>query len=327
ASNRLPKEAVLQVMLLASLQYLTIILPVGLFLSILLAMGRLYRDSEMYALMACGVGPARLYRPILAFALMLAALATWLSLEAAPWAVREVQRIAQEARERSDLRAMEPGRFVTFGHAEAVVYAEALSGDGHLRNVFVQRRVDASVEVIVAEEAWQRETDDPNVKMLTFRSGRRYEGEPGGHEFKVIEFAEHGIPFSLPDQGPLQFDPEARPLGELFGSADPEEVAELQWRLSVPLMAIVLAVLAVPMARASPRQGRYAGMGAGVLVYVTYANLLGAARVWVERGAVPSLPGMWWVHVVFLLAALALLALRFGSIRQPWRRRAAVAVS
>ncbi len=321
ASNRLPKDAVLQVMLLTSVQYLTILIPVGLFLSILLAMGRLYRDSEMYALMACGVGPAKLYRPLLSFAAVLAVLAAWLSLDAAPWAIREVQRIAQAARERADLRVMEAGRFVSFGHADAVVYAEAVAPDGRLSNVFVQRREGARVEVVVAAEAWQRDTDDPNVKMLTFSRGRRYEGEPGSPRFNIIEFAEHGVPYSLPDRGPVRLEPESQPAMALLRSAGLAGVAELQWRISVPVMALILAILAVPLGRSSPRQGRYAGLGAGVLVYVSYANLLGAAKVWLERGKVPPLVGMWWVHALFLGAALALLVLRFGAWRRPWHWR------
>jgi lipopolysaccharide export system permease protein len=320
ASNRLPREAVLQVMLLASIQYMTILIPVGLFLSILLALGRLYRDSEMYALMACGIGPARLYRPILTFGAALAVLSAWLALDAAPWAIREVAGIAQSARERTDLRVMEAGRFVSFGRADAVVYAESVTPDGRLRNVFVQRRVEAAVEVVVAEEAWQRDTEDRNVKMLTFARGRRYEGEPGSPRFTMIEFAEHGIPFTLPEQGPPALEPESQPLLALLRSGTPAEIAELQWRVSVPLMALVLAFLAVPLARSSPRQGRYAGLGAGILIYVSYANLLGAAKVWLERGKLPPLIGMWWVHALFLGGAAALLFLRFGAWRWPWGR-------
>lgn len=322
ASNRLPKEAVLQVMLLTSIQYLTILIPVGLFLSILLAMGRLYRDSEMYALMACGIGPARLYRPLLAFAALLSIAGGWLALDTAPWAIRQVQGIVEEARARTDLRVMEAGRFVSFGHADAVVYAESVSADGRLGNVFVQRRDGATVEVVVAEEAWQRDTENPGVKMLTFRNGRRYEGEPGSHRFRVIEFTEHGIPYSLPMQAPVALEPESQPLVALLGATTPGAAAELQWRLSVPVMALVLAFLAVPLARSSPRQGRYAGIGAGILIYVSYANLLGAAKVWTERGELSPVVGMWWVHALFLVAAVVLLGVRFGGWRLPGRRAA-----
>jgi lipopolysaccharide export system permease protein len=319
ASNRLPRQALFLVMGLTSVQYLTILIPIGLYLSILLALGRLYRDSEMYALMACGIGPVQLYRPLLLFAGVLALLVGWLALEVAPTASREVRKIAQEARVRADLSVMEAGRFVSFGQADAVVYAEEVMADGRLRNVFVQRRSDAGIEVVVAEEAQQKDTADPNVKMLTFSQGRRYEGEPGNPRFRIVEFAEHGVPYSLPTKVAPSEEPESRPLAELTRSTDLANVAELQWRVSVPLTALVLALLAVPLSRSSPRQGRYAGLGAGVLIYFCYANLLGASRVWLERGKVPPIVGMWWVHILFVLVAFALLGFRHGS----WRLRAA----
>ena len=110
AASRLPKEAVFLVMGLTSLQYLTILIPVGLFLSIMLALGRLYRDSEMAALMACGIGPGGLYRPLILFALLLAAFVGWLALVVSPSAIRQVAVIAEQARQRLDLRVLEAGR-------------------------------------------------------------------------------------------------------------------------------------------------------------------------------------------------------------------------
>lgn len=317
ASNDLPKDAVLVVLLLTTIQYLTILIPVGLFLSILLALGRLYRDSEMYALMACGIGPAQLYRPLLLFGGMLAAIVGVLAIEGSPWAIQQVRQIIQEARARADLRLLEPGRFVSFGGTDAVAYAEQVSRDGHLHNVFVQRRNDAGIEVVVAEEAWQEDTADPGVKMLTFHRGRRYEGEPGSARFRVVEFAEHGIPYSLPTRVTGDTEPRARPMSSLWNSSELEDIAELQWRMSVPLMAMVLVFLSVPLSRSSPRQGRYAGVGAGVLIYISYANLLGAAKVWLERGKVPPVVGMWWVHALFAAGAAAVLMLRYGALRWP----------
>ncbi len=319
AASRLPKDALLQVMALTSLQYLTILIPIGLFLSILLALGRLYRDSEMYALMACGIGPARLYRPLAMLAGALAALVGYIAMVVAPDAVAEVRRITQEARSRSDLSVMEAGRFVSFGQADAVVYAESVTRDGHLHHVFVQRRHDATIEVIVAAEAWQELTADADVRMLTFADGRRYEGEPGQPSFRIVEFREHGIPYSLPSRIDVTDKPESRSVAALVASDDPEDRAELQWRLSVPVMVVVLTLLAVPLGHSSPRQGRYAGLRAGVLVYITYANLLGAARVWLERGKLPPLLGLWWVHLLFAVAALLLLAARDGRLRWPRR--------
>lgn len=321
AANKLPKDLVFTVMGLTSLQYLTILIPIGLFLSIMLALGRLYRDSEMSALMACGVGPRALYRPLIFFALLLAAVVGWLALVVSPAAIREVQLIAEEAKQRIDLRVLEAGRFITFKDPEAVMYAESISADGVLGNIFVQRRIGAQVEVIVAERAWQSASSEENVKVLRFANGQRYEGEPGSPRFRIVSFKEHGIPFALPSAGPLEFKPETRQLTDLLGADDPYDKAELQWRLSVPLAVLVLMILAVPLSRSAPRQGRYGGLAAGVLIYIIYVDLLAAAKVWVEREQIPVFLGLWWVHVLFLLVGLVLLARQFGYLNRYSLRR------
>ena len=141
------------------------------------------------------------------------------------------------------------------------MYAEAVLPDGHLKNVFVQRRTDVGIEVIVAEEASQKDTAEPDVRMLTFARGRRYEGEPGSARFRIIEFSEHGIPYPLPARSPVSQEPQTRFAGALWRSSDPADMAELQWRLSAPLMLMVLAVLAVPWAILAPEG--VCGLGAG----------------------------------------------------------------
>ncbi len=312
ASDKLPKDAVFKVMGLTSLQYLTILIPIGLFLSIMLALGRLYRDSEMAALMACGIGPASLYRPLALLSLVLALPVGWLSLSVTPAAIRQVQVIVEDAKQRVDLRFLEAGRFITFADADAVMHADSITADGVLRDVFVQRRQGKDVEVIVARRAWQSESADGSIKILKFADGSRYKGQPGSAEFEIVSFQEYGMPFALPPAGPPKLKPESRPLWDLLGTGDPVDRAEMQWRLSVPLALLVLTFIAVPLSRSSPRQGRYGGIAAGVLVYIIYVDLLGAAKVWVEREQSPEFLGMWWVHGLFVLAGIMLLARQFG---------------
>jgi lipopolysaccharide export system permease protein len=327
ASDKFPKEAVFLVMGLTSLQYLTILIPIGLFLSIMLALGRLYRDSEMAALMACGIGPGQLYRPLSILAVILALLVGWLALDISPGAIRQVQVIVEDAKQRVDLRVLEAGRFISFGDAEAVMYAESITADGVLENVFVQRQDGPLVEVIIAQRAWQSASDEDDVKILRFAEGRRYKGEPGKPRFEIVTFNEHGIPFSLPKPGPIKVKPESASLADLIAAGGPEAIAELQWRMSVPLTVLILTVLAVPLSRSQPRQGRYGGLAAGVLIYIIYVDLLGAAKVWVEREQVPASIGLWWVHGLFLLAGLILLARQFGYLNRVSFRRKREATS
>ena len=161
--------------------------------------------------------------------------------------------------------------------------------------------------VIVAARAGQQNDPALGRKVLIFEDGERYEGVPGSREFQVMKFAEHGIPFELRESRPGEVRIEAQTLNELLDSMDPASVAEVQWRLSVPLTLLVLTLIAVPLSRAPPRQGRYNNLIAGILLYVIYANLLGAAKVWLEQDKIPAWVGLWWVHLLFIAFGVFLL--------------------
>ena len=319
AASKLPREAILQVLGLTTIQYLTILIPVSFFLAIMLALARLYHDSEMAAMLACGVGPAQIYRAVFTLGLGLAVLVGFLALDVSPAALRQVEVYAAQAKREASLGLLEPGRFVSFGGGDTALYAESRTPDGHLHQVFVQRRHGDKVEVIVADEAWQNDVEN-GVRVLTFARGRRFEGQPGDARFRMVEFAEHGIPFELRAAGPVFLGPKTRATVDLLASGDPADRAEFHWRLGVPLTLLVLTVLAVPLARTGPRKGRFAGLGSAVLVYLIYANLLAAGRGWLERGQVPEVFGLWWVHGLFLAAAGLLLSVQLGFWQQ-WRRR------
>jgi len=319
AAAKLPRDAVFHVLGLTSLKLLAVLTPISLFLSVLLSMGRLYRDSEMAALMACGVGPARLYRSLLSLALLLAAGVGWLSLVVSPAASRTIQEIAATAQAQIGLDILEAGRFVPLGDTGAVLYAEGVNPDGSLRDVFVQRRNQDVVQLIIAKRAWEGEPREDGARLLRFANGRRYEGAAGSPRFNVMSFAEHGIPYEVPDLGPGSLGPEGKSLAELWSSDSLPDQAELQWRLSSPLTLLMLTILAVPLSRSAPRQGRYTGMVAGVMVYLIYVNLLSVARVWVERGDIDPRLGLWWVHLLCGAAGLLLVAYQHG-----WPRRALV---
>ena len=320
AKGKLPKDAAMSVIGLSVMQYMTVLVPIGLFLAIMMALGRLYRDSEMAAMTACRIGPMGVYRPLLWLTVPLAAAVAWLAVEVAPGALSEVERIAAEARRQADLASIEPGRFTEIGSADAVVYGESVSSEGVMRNVFLQRQVDdGRVEVVVAERGEQVESGDPDARMLVLNNGRRYEGVPGTGQFRVLEFGEHGIPYRLPGATPGEPEPRARTTATLLADRDPESVAELQWRLSVPLSTLLLGFLAVPLAKSQPREGRYGRLAVGLLIFIVYFNLLSAAKAWLEAGRIPPELGLWWVHGGVLLFGLTLLALQNGVHQRLFR--------
>ena len=316
AKDKLPKDAIFQIIGLTAVQYLTILVPIALFLAVMLALGRLYRDSELPAMMACSVGPADIYRPLLWLLIPLALVVGWLATEIAPTALTEIERIAVEAARQADLSSIEAGRFTASSRERAVVYAERVTGPGAVEGVFVQRAEDDDIEVVIAERGEQVESDDPGTRYFVLHNGRRYQGVPGTAEFSVMEFAEHGIPYDLPDAEEPELEPRAMKTADLIRSQTNEELAELHWRIGIPLATLVLSILAVPLSRSQPRQGRYGRLAIGLLVFIIYFNLMSAAKAWVEQGVVPSAVGLWWVHGLMLGFALMLLALQNGIHRR-----------
>jgi lipopolysaccharide export system permease protein len=317
AKGKLPKDAAFEVIGLSAAQYLTVLIPIGLFLAIMLALGRLYRDSELPAMMACRVGPGGIYRPLMFLLVPLAVGVAWLSIVATPQALTAIERIGAEARREADLASIEPGRFTVIGPDRAVVYGERVTADGQMEHVFLQRQTDdGSVEVVVAERGEQVDSDDPDVRLLVLHNGRRYEGVPGTTRFRVVEFGEHGIPYRLPSLEPANPRPRAMTFASLARSSLPEHIAERQWRLSVPLSMIMLALIAVPLSKSRPRAGRYGRIALGLLVFIIYFNLLSAAKAWVEQGITPPWIGIWWVHACMGVLTLLLLGAQNG-----WHRR------
>jgi lipopolysaccharide export system permease protein len=320
AKGRLPKNAAFDVIGLSAVQYLTILVPIGLFLATMVALGRLYRDSELPAMMACRVGPSGIYRPLTWLMTPLVIGVAWLSIFGGPMAMTAVDRISSEARREADLASIEPGQFTIFGSDNAVVYGNSVTPEGRMEDVFMERRVeDGGIEVVIAELGEMVDSEDPDVRLLVLHNGRRYEGVPGTTEFRVTEFAEHGIPYRLPSIEMTTPRPRAMAFFDLMKSSDPEHIAEFQWRLGIPLSTIILAILAVPLSRSQPREGRYGRLAIGLLVFIIYLNMMSAAKAWIEQSTISPALGMWWVHGSMLLFGLMLLGYQNGYHRRLFR--------
>ncbi|MEM7284128.1 MAG: LPS export ABC transporter permease LptF, partial [Pseudomonadota bacterium] len=280
---------------------------------VMLALGRFYKDSEMAALMACGVGPKRLYRSLMAVAVIVVALLAWFSLDLGPWAARQTLDIKRTAQQEAEVGALEPGRFRSIDQDNAVFYAEGVDADEVWTNVFLERRVENGVELATADRG-EIKTDAQGGRTVVLYDGKRYEGTPGQVDFRITSFEEHGIPIQLKEPEVDTDEREQRLTQDLWGSSDLLDRTELQWRLSVPISAFILTILAVPLSRTSPRQGRYGKIGFGILIYLIYSNLLGAARVWTEQETLPVQLGVWWVHLLLLALAGVLLIQQNGLL-------------
>ena len=180
----------------------------------------------------------------------------------------------------------------------------------------MQRAQGDEVEVVIAERGEQVESDDPGTRYFVLHDGRRYEGVPGTAEFSVMEFAEHGIPYELPDVEEPDLEHRAMSTADAVRSGSEEELAELHWRIGIPMATLVLSILAVPLSRSQPRQGRYGKLAIGLLVFIIYFNMMSAGKAWLEQGVVPPPVGLWWGHGLMLGLAFLLLAWQNGLHRR-----------
>ena len=313
-----PGSVVLALLGLTTLQQLTVLLPLGLFLGIVLALGRLYHESEMTAMAACGVGTARIYRPILLLTAVVVAVLALLSFRVMPAAGIMAQQIRVTALRAAQFGSLEPGRFRTFAGGDVVFYAERVLPSGQLEGVFVQRRDGDRIELAVAERAEQRGAGQSDQLFVLF-NGRRYEGVPGSPEWRVVEFKEHGVAVRMPEMKSKDDKLSIRPTRVLLQARGNAERSELAWRTAMPLMALVLMLLAVPLAKLAPRKGRFSRVGFAIIAYFLYSNLLAAVRAWMEKGNPAGAFGMWWVHMLPLIVA-AWLIWRDERPGRLWRR-------
>jgi lipopolysaccharide export system permease protein len=253
--------------------------------------------------------------PIGALTVLLAAGLAWLAFVSTPEASQRIEAIRFRAEQSVELAAIEAGKFTSPDSGDTVLYAREVVGD-ELHDVFLETQQDERVIVILAARGRRVVDAVTGEQSFVLYDGRRYEGVPGEGEFLVLEFEEHGIPIRSDDEEELVTAIAAKSTGELWRSRAPADRAELHWRLSFPLSLLVLGVLAIPLSRTAPRDGRYARLGMALFIYLIYTGWLSIGRVWVESGTVSDAVGLWWVHGVVAFIALWMYAREGGWFRR-----------
>jgi lipopolysaccharide export system permease protein len=323
AEGQFPRGVVLELILLGALQNVPLVLPVGLLLGIVLALGRLYHDSEMTAAQACGAGSRPVMLPVLGFTVLLATLLAALSLYVSPAAAGRMLELRSEALRAGQFAPITAGKFRMFGGGSTVVYAQGAEPDGTLRRVFVERDRGGTIEVALAQRATHAFAEDGDLQVITLYDGERFEGIPGERKFRMVRFAENTIPVRLPALGTGAVKLSGAQTRVLLATRGREELAELHWRIFFPLMALVLAGIAIPLAKLAPRQGRYARVGYAVLIFFVYISLAIAGQKALARGAIPSWFGLWWAHAAVILLAAGILLVPRWRARASYRRNSA----
>lgn len=304
---------------------LALLLPLGLYIGIILAYGRLYTDNEMAILHMSGFGPKRVMRLSLMIAVGVATFVLFLMLWVNPWISVKQQQIRDSGEMTMHLiQTLVPGRFEVSKDGSRVMYAETMSRD-HERagSVFTAQAKNNPHNpsqplwnLVVGEEGYQVSDKNGEGSFFVITNGYRYEGVPGQSDYKVVQFKKYAVRILQNTANSLHVEAETLSTSQLWQDYDvPKRAAELQWRFSISLSVVLLGLLGVYFSVVRPRKGRYAMLLPAILVYVVYVNLLFVARHWVEQKVVPISIGMWWVHALLIMLLGMLWFIRRGNAR------------
>jgi lipopolysaccharide export system permease protein len=320
AGGRVDNQVVFQLLLLTSVTWLPVVLTLTLYVSVLMTLSRAYRDSEMVVWFASGQSLVAWIGPVLRFAWPIIVAVTLLSLFVSPWSTGQIDELRQSFTRRDDVSRVAPGRFIESGGAERVFFVESVDFEGsQVRNVFVSMRSQGRDGVIVAAKG-QIEVAPNGDRFLVLEQGRRYEGRPGSPEYRTMEFERYSIRLeSRPDRTIGERSVRTKTLGELLAEPTLFAKGEMLWRLGIPLAAIVLTLLAIPLAYTNPRVGRSLNLIIAVLLFAIYLNLISTVQGWVLQERLSFAVGLWSLHAAVLAIALALFARRV-YVQRWWPR-------
>lgn len=313
ARGRIPADLLFTLIGLRTVGALTILMPLAVLVGVLSAYGRLWRDSEMAVLQSSGLDLGGLLRPLALFALPAMLLLGLVSFWLAPASDRLAQQLMQEASRSLIVAGLEPGRFVDLPGRDGVIYVGEMSADGsRFRRMFIEsERVDPKdagktrIDVVTAAHGFLYHDADGVGRYMALEDGFRVEGRLGEDDYRLMRFARNDIklPDSDSDDSETSIKRSAPTTALLAAGDDPVMRAELHWRLAAPLSVLVLALLALPLSRSSPREPRYARLLLALLVWLTYYNGLLFGRSWISQGKLAPAFGLWWVYLPALAIA------------------------
>ncbi len=316
AGGAVAPEGILALLGFGAMFYFNILLSVTVFLTVLLTLSRWYRDSEMIVWLTSGQGLANVIRPVLWFAAPFFLAIVALSLFLSPWAEQRRIEYERQLESKDELALVMPGLFREFRRAGLVIYVESINTfDGRIRNIFLHSVDEGQDVTTVAREGRLQESPNGD-RFIELSDGRRYEGKPGTAEYRIVEFERLGRRLEPAEMRNLPTSTKAIPTAALMAADGRVERAELFWRLSVPISALVLTLLAITLSQVNPRMGRSFNLLAAAFMYMLYSNGLNIVQSFIAQGKIGFYTGLLLPHAVAVVVVLLLFGQRLSLFAQ-----------
>lgn len=307
ASGKLASEAVLALLGFSALNYLPVLLSLTVFMSVLLVISRQYKDSEMVVWFASGQSLTAWVWPVLGFAAPFVLIVALLSLLVSPWSNNQAERYKERIEARDDAARIAPGAFKESAGGERVFFVESIDGDAtNVQNVFISSVQQGKLGVMVSRRGFT-EIAPNGDKFLVMVNGRRYEGDPGRLDYKLMDFERYAVRVQQKsDRAEPESSPKQLSTAQLLQQRSNPNKGEFLWRIGLPLSALTLSLLAIPLAFVNPRVGRSVNLLLAFLIYLVYSNCISISQAWVAQGKVGFHTAWWLVHVAMVLLLLGL---------------------
>jgi len=326
AGGAIGADVVLGLATFSTITALPTILAVALFIAVLTTVSRNYHESEMVVWFASGLSLADWLRPVLRVAIPVAGLVAVLTVVASPWAHRQIDEYRKRYEQRSDLSKVAAGQFAESADGARVFFVtEPANPTDEFGNVIARAIEPEWLSVLTASSAHNESTPNGD-RFLVLDQGHRYDLKPGTPEIRLTNFDQYGLRLeSKAGSGSLEEvrlaaerSSKARSTLQLVRDNTDNSWSQIMWRVALPIAALNLALLAIPLGAVNPRLGRSGELLLAGLVGLLYMNLINLSRAWIDSGKLSFGVGVWAIHAVvaFFTACMLLRRLRIKVAKQ-----------
>lgn len=297
----IPMDSVFLLLMLKMMTYLDIIVPLVMYISILLVMGRWIRDNELTVISACGIGMMGFIRPMLILFALVGGMVALFSLYLSPLSAQVSRSIEHQYRARADTTGIMPGVFTETRDRKGVYFIESYDHETNTFNdIFIYNASHQEDVVVRASSGYKSIDPESNNNFLILNDGVQYRGNAGSPEYTVVDFETYALRLKQPVVTNLSLPVKAQPTLALLSQPSQVEIGELHWRISKIMMLPILMLFALSFSSITYRKNRFPGMLSALLLYFAYFNLLGLVVALIRKGHIHPHLSLWLVHLIFL---------------------------